>query len=98
MLDCEKINDWLNNAINIFDVLRYAFGNSLGHCNTLCLRLNKFHGSLGLLRHFIVNRNDGRMIRVAVKVDIQIFECSVGCLGIEEVDNEEKGEIEDGED
>ena len=98
MLHCEKINDWLNNAINILDMLRYAFGNSLGHCNTLCLRLNKFDRSLGLLRNFIVNRNDGRMIRVAVKVDIQIFERSVGCLGVEEGDDEEKGEIEDGED
>lgn len=98
MLDCEKINDWLNNAINIFDMLCYAFGNSLGHRNTLRLRLNKFHGSPGLFGNSVVNRDDRGMIRVAVKVDIQIFERSVGRLGIEEVDNEEKGEIENSED
>jgi hypothetical protein len=50
-----------------------------------------------LLSDFVANADDCAVRRVFREVVVEVFQCSVGGLGVEEVDNGDEDEVEDGE-
>lgn len=87
-----------SNIVNIFRMLhRYILGLSIRSCrhgNTASLRINSLLWPLRGLGNLVAYRNDGGMPRVDVEVSIEVFECSVGGFGVEEVDDKNECQIE----
>jgi hypothetical protein len=81
----------------LLPVLNRSIFDKVSRLDTLPLCFDGFRWSMVLLCDFVANADDCAVWRVFGEVVVEIFQCSIGGLRVEEVDHRNEDEVEDGE-